>query len=228
MNPIADFRSFQHIQDTIFSYLSIEDLLTASLVSHEWFNAIAGSPSCMKRIIFSYEYKGFRSPVVIRRPYQFFECLNSEAIEETLNMLKKCTFVKSIRILNKFSTLDDLVKLLKVRAMEVEELIIQEIVIGDTNHLTTQLNFPKLKNLQLKYVDLHIECLIDVLESVRSLNSLSIYLHDDLSIKAIRKLWRFIEANKSLTSLTIISNNCGQLFTESISCDAINLKSLEI
>lgn len=226
MNPIIEL---YHILDKIFSYLSIDDLLTASLVSNEWFDAIASSSACMKRIVLSYGVKFPEYPNQIRRPYHFFEFIDLEATDKVLNLLKKCICVKSIRLFNKFSSIYQLVELLNVRANEVEELNIQEIFIEDNeNHIKTQLMFPKLKNLQLRYVDIYIECLLQVFGNVKSLSSLSIYLHDDLSIGAIRTLWKFIEANTSLINLTFISNNCGQLFTEINKCDAINLKSLEI
>lgn len=231
MNPINLFSSFNHIQDIIFSYLSVEDLLTASLVSHEWFDTIASSSTCMKRIILSYGYKEKRNygyPDQIRRRYEHFECLNFRPTNGLLKMLEKCNFIKSFRLFNKFSNVNELAQLLKVRP-EIEELTIQGCFIDDDddNECKIQLNFPKLKTLQLKYVD--VECLIKLFESVRSLNTLVIYIQDTLKTETIRTFWKLIEANQeSLINLTIISNDCGQLFQNIIKCDSSNLKSLEI
>lgn len=228
----------EDICEDIFNNLTENDLLTASLVTADWYNFIAKSPVCMKKIklVFSHKTLKALTPDVKEmlktssRRYENFNLLcQMSKLDELIEILKvpgrkwKRLYLSNIT----FSSTAACMDFLSIFDESIEELRMDKVYIDTIyyNGPKKMLTFPKLKFLESKYIQTLIY--YQAFVNCTNLNEFNITSGDQswASMQALHKMFR---CNKGLKKLSIITHVFTQFFNVDFSNDVeFKLTSLE-
>lgn len=194
------------IVEKIFCYLSVVNLCDASLVSREWYDLIANSVMCMKKIQLKCNFKLADEYIVPKNSIRKYEAIsiihnNAPMFVHAINLVttskKRWKSVKMNQTV--FDTKDEFVDFLKAIAPSVENLLLQNITIQqsfDTN-ACCDVEFPMLKELEIK------SCNTLINRSFGNVNRLT-YLHinygkDRTAATVVQKMLKSCNGLKNLS-----------------------------
>ena len=200
----------------IFKMLNAESLLTASLVSKDWYELIANSQECMRKIKVSFKCTHSRSftyhniALLLRssRKYENLEisrcfmCINyvQGLFQQTKKKWKRVKIIKTT-FNNSNQTLDYL------RGIEksVEELILDQVHVTnmDKSGTVRQLTFPKLETLHAKHFE--TELFYETFENIKSLKTFDVCSFGQ-SVASLDALTELLKNNHKLRSLMVSGN----------------------
>lgn len=220
--------AFPHeICRNIFQNLSSKDLLSASLVSSEWYNFIARTAACMQKIKLSFSHRTAPAltPEVKQilmnsiRKYESIEFMyHSDVFRDVKDILEvPGRNWKSLSICRiNFPTTSDCITLLAAVEATVEELRMDKVYVDSVcnDFEQTKMTFPKLKVLEAKYIQTLIYC--QAFASCSSLQEFHI-TSGDQSVTSIAAIHNMFQCNKGLKKLSIVTNVFTQYFSEDIS-----------
>lgn len=214
----------------IFKFLNGKDLLNASLVSKGWYDVIADTPECMKKIEVNLKCCSRKGPsknditrlAKSRRKYENLKlsscCHCIDAVDlligTTNKSWKKVSFSKA-----SFNSSYQASYYLACIEKSVEELILSGIYIRETSWSASHRNFSflKLKNLTLSEISLF---LYHALENVKNLESF-IVSNRSLASESLEVVKSLLMSNEKLKVLKIFDNVFNQIMSLNI---ASNLK----
>lgn len=209
----------------VFRHLSVKDMLKASLVSSSWYNFIATSPDCMKKmkLNFSYDTSQLLTSTMKRilkespRRYENVKFSgHSSIISDVTEILesRKGTWKKVEITRLTFSTSSDCLKILVAIEPNVEELKMEIVLVESVNEeeAPRTMRFPKLKILKGKYIHVSVYCMALSCATLEEFD-FSVVNHSPKSIEVTSNMLR---RNKNLKSLTVSCDFLSTLFSENI------------
>lgn len=217
-----DFLKFLHsdVFELIFQHLSFNDVITASLVSKNYYNTTAASSSCMKKInvIADYAINSHPAENSSKRSYQNISCRSCKDLSSQLIRIIAClgSSWKRIELNDVIFQNNELVELFNNVESTTEELLLSGCIspkVAD-NRLY---EFPKLKSLKLDRCNLPAYQIMSsssnmILTSVKF--ELSQLLSDTKQKKNHSLLKKLLINCNKLNDLTLHKWKLAPIFTE--------------
>jgi hypothetical protein len=218
------------IFDRILQHLTLKETLSTSLVSTVWDEVIGSSFIAMGKIKIKISWQpvesffGEVSHLFVESPrkYQHLEFEHQSSYKNSIKLVcnilgvvgRKFRSVSLKRVT--FQSMQEIRKLFNLIEQTVESLEIEQIYIVDRLKKNFNgLQFPKLKTLYVKHMDLFF---IDAFKSCKKLKNITISSDDPLSAAVVA--FKEILKNNNLTSLEISSRLFKKTFSdEDISVD---------
>ncbi|CRL06400.1 CLUMA_CG019180, isoform A [Clunio marinus] len=212
-DPISFFPS--EITAKIFNYLDTKDILAASEVSKSWYNFIADSSHCLRKVKLNFNAKmiadgeGIDNCISImennRRSYENIDITGIffRNVMQALDMMKTSTRWKNMNMkISSFDSRMDYSIYFNTFANTMEDLRMENIRVLNNNHdaVARDLSFPKLKVLQAYNIEPAI--IEDVFRNITTLDKLilgSYYLTE----KAKDNIVKLLKSNKDLKILEL-------------------------
>lgn len=224
----------------IFKFLKGKELLNASLVSIDWYDIIANTPECMKKIELNVKCCSQLGP----SPNDINRLAKGRRQYENLNISGCCHCIDAVDLLigapNKlwkkvtfhkisFNSSYQAFYYLACIEKSVEELVLSNIYIKDARFKPTaeQQNFAflKLTNLIVSYIS---PFLFQALENVRNLEKF-IVSNLSLEYEPLTALKNLLESNEKLKVLKIFGGIFDQIMSRNIAPDLkFTLKELAV
>lgn len=228
----------EDICEDIFRYCDSKDFLQASLVTTGWYDFIAKSKVCMKKIKLVFSYKTSKTLThemkeilkKSRRQYENVNLMHQTAVPRGLDeilMVPGRKWKRLFMLRLNFPATAECIDFLSIFEETIEELRMDKVYIdsiyysGEKKNLT----FPKLKYLESKYIQTLLY--YQAFANCTALKEFHITSGDQswASMQALQKMFR---GNRDLKKLSIITHIFTQFFNEDFSDDIIfKLKSLE-
>lgn len=221
LNPLIHFPS--EICDLIFYQLRGKELLNASEVSTCFYDFIAESQKCMKKIKINLSEKKFThddETLMIQSPrkYENMEiCYHSSLIKHAAAILLPGGKWKTI-ILRKveFETVVHVIQLLRIFENTVENLFMEQIYDKSRSaKVLINLKFPKLKHLEV--ICCQALLFVEAFKNCKMLTSFKIKSGNRVPSEALKAIKEIMENNVNLEFLEINYNIFYFIFEEDIS-----------
>lgn len=193
----------------IFKMLSGDNLLTASVVSKDWYELIAHSRDCMRKIKVSFKRSNSQSHTFdticllsrSTRRYEnldIFECKNVQGLFQQTR--KEWKSVKIAR--TTFNNMKKILDFLEGIENSVEELILHEVQVKNcfNSGAVRELTFPKLKTLHAKHVQK--ELFNEAFEGIRCLKAFELCSFGQ-SFASLQAVMNILKTNLNLKVLKI-------------------------
>lgn len=206
--------------ERIFSYLSVQDLLNCSLVSKNYYELIAKTPNCMRRLkiciaLFNkFAPEEFQYLTILNessRIYQHFESYNVSI--DFYNAYVIQTQLKSIKM-RRVSVHDEGELRIFFTGINdnIEELKLQRYVDSQQElelsyDLAVSCSFPKLRHLELQYIP---DFIFKYFTTCKNLTELKVTGKRDVNFYNILRL------NPQLKKLTIVTDDIDNYFDEDV------------
>lgn len=229
MDPLQELNA--HIIDEIFQHLTVQDLLLSSLVSQSWYDFIADSTKCMKRIIIKISIKGLlmgqdfvgiENLKKSRRQYENlmmyrlfdFQTNNGSLLQLLSDPERQWKWIKMHQV--KFEKRETFQKVLGENQNTVETLHLDQVKFDDITETSSYLNYncSKLKELTLISCPFYNEFFINS-NNLTTLHLVSNYGFVKASMVA--NFQELLYKNKNLHTLLLSGNIITQLFCDDIS-----------
>lgn len=225
------------IIESIFNHLPVKSLMTASLVSPDWYNVIARSQECMKKFKIKIKCdnrkakEDFLPLIDSARRYENLEiwccseCIHGvkDLFATTKKSWKRVKIIKTT-----FNHGNDALEYLGYIEKTVEELIMTEVYITNayTDGLPRGFIFPKLKVFHAK----HIQTLLfnEAFAAIKTLEQFALWSHNQ-SVASLDTIMTVLRVNNNLTLLDISSSVFNQVMYHDIAKDfEFRLKKLSV
>lgn len=225
IDPVLFFPT--EVSTKIFRYLSACDMLQASLVSTEWYDFIAETPACMRKlkikIVCTLE-KDLSEEIIhllakSTRKYENFDLSGYFAFfEDSAHNIFAAPGRKwkRVRVSNiSFTTTTQAMDFFESIEPTVEELRMSSVYISEIYHegYNRNLMFPKLKKLYVKHIQtvLYHECF----QNLKNLEYLSIWSSDQ-TVASLDSLIHLLKTNSKLKRLEISGSVFNQIMYHDI------------
>lgn len=213
------------INDLIFQHMTSTEILMFSEVSTDFYEFIADSSTCMKRIklkLVKNEFSDDEKAFLSRRRYQNLEVAKFSQSMKVAEELIKCSIssFKTIRIKYfDFETFLDALKFFEVIEKSIVELCMDQVyiksIIRQYNCKPQTLQFSRLKVLETRCCQ---GLLFDeVFANCTSLETFIVKSGSTISTSAFEALKKILKSNKGLKILGIHFNVFNSLFSENVS-----------
>lgn len=212
------------IVDMIFHQLDGNDLKRAMLVSSKWNEHIIASTRCMNKLMLVIEglntlqgdfkhllESKWKCPHIAIHDGDFIGELIYEIVEEKHLM----SHLKTVHVFNaKFETTLDFFNFVKVFESTVEQLLLSGVALNETDDLSPNLKFPKLRKLSIKFCEQNT--LLDTFLQSTSLEVLNL---GKSKVKATKpaELVEMLTRCKSLKKLSLNGETFSSIFSSDIS-----------
>lgn len=200
----------------IFKFLSGDNLLTASLVSKDWYELIASTQKCMKKIKVTFkcshsQSSTFNNIALLLGSTRKYENLVisrcSQCIKHVRRLFQESEKRwKRVRIIRTtFKNMEQTLDFLEGIAETVEELELYEVHITNSFMVGAprKLKFPKLKALHTRYI--HPDLFSEAFQDIDSLRGFEVCSFGQ-SVDSLNALIGILKANHNLKVLKISGN----------------------
>jgi F-box domain len=207
--------------EEVFSYLDCIHILDSSLVNWSWFNFIANSNMCMKKIKIKVSAFDLQEEVKkIQRNYVHLYCIGSIWQIEKIFGARQWKSIELFRV--NFSTADKALKFFHVINDCVEEIKLNKIYI-DSGYWPShkyEFTFPKLKSLEL----MNIQNLLyyEIFAYCKNLIELNI-VSEKLTVRSLSAIKKMLYENHKLQRLALVTQHIDEYFQEDIT-EKINFR----